>query len=125
MKIIWACFAGIAASGLLVCFLGNLQPWIFALCILPASIAGSCNRPPSTNLMLEQQSGDTGAVSSLMGCTGLLMGSLGITLISFPWGNTIIALGAIVFCVGAISLLAWPFVVRQIIRGPGPRIVEL
>ena len=30
----------IAASGLLVCFLGNLQPWIFALCILPASAAG-------------------------------------------------------------------------------------
>jgi DHA1 family bicyclomycin/chloramphenicol resistance-like MFS transporter len=123
--IIRACFATIAASGLLVCILGNMQPWIFALCVLPASIAGSCNRPPSTNMMLEQQKGDTGAVSSLMGCTGLLMGSLGIQLISMPWGNTIIALGIITFSIGVTSLIAWPFVIKQIIRLPGPNSIEL
>jgi MFS transporter, DHA1 family, multidrug resistance protein len=114
VSIIRAGFAAIAASGMLVCLLGNLQPWIFALCILPASIAGSCIRPPSTNMMLEQQTGDTGAVSSLMGCTGLLMGSLGIQLISLPWGNAIIALGVITFGIGLVSLLAWPFVLKQI-----------
>ncbi len=124
-NIVRACFATIAGSGLLVFFLGNLQPWIFALCILPASIAGSCNRPPSTNMMLEQQKGDTGAVSSLMGCTGLLMGSLGIQLISLPWGNTIVALGIIMFSIPFISLLAWPFVLKQIIRLPGPNSPKL
>jgi MFS transporter, DHA1 family, multidrug resistance protein len=71
-------------------------------------------------MMLEQQKGDTGAVSSLMSCTGLLMGSLGMQLISLPWGNTIIALGIITFSIGFISLLAWPFVLKQIIRIPGP-----
>jgi DHA1 family bicyclomycin/chloramphenicol resistance-like MFS transporter len=123
-SIIRVCFATIAASGLLVCILGNIQPWIFALCILPASIASSCNRPPSTNMMLEQQKGDTGAVSSLMGCTGLLMGSLGIQLISLPWGNTIIALGIITFSVAVISLIAWPFVIKQTIRLPDPNSPE-
>ena len=123
--IIQAGFVIIAASGLLVCTLGNLKPWIFALCILPALSASSCLRPPSANLMLEQQKGDTGAVSSLMGCTGLLMGSLGIQLISMPWGNTIIALGIITFSIAVVSLLAWPFVLKQIIRLPGPNSPEL
>ena len=119
-KIILASLIAIAASGLLVCLLGNLQPWVFALCILPASTAGSCLRPPSANMMLEQQKGDTGAVSSLMGCTGLLMGSLGMQLISMPWGNMIIALGIMTFCTAAFSLIAWPFVIPHITRLPGP-----
>jgi len=125
MKIIAACFATIASSGILVCILGNLQPWIFALCILPASVAGSCLRPPSTNLMLEQQQGDTGAVSSLMGCGGLLMGSVGIQLISLPWGNMIITLGIITFSIALISLIAWPFVIKQITHLPIPKSLDL
>jgi DHA1 family bicyclomycin/chloramphenicol resistance-like MFS transporter len=120
-NIIRVCFVIIAASGLLVCFLGNLQPWVFALCILPASAAGSCLRPPAANMMLEQQKGDTGAVSSLMGCTGLLMGSLGMQLISLPWGNMIIALGIMTFSTAAVSLVAWPFAITQVIRLPGPK----
>ncbi|MEI7845285.1 MAG: multidrug effflux MFS transporter [Chloroflexota bacterium] len=118
--IIRACYLIIAASGLLVCFLGNLQPWVFALCILPASAAGSCLRPPAANMMLEQQKGDSGAVSSLMGSIGLLMGSLGMQLIALPWGNMIMALGIMTFSTAAVSLLAWPFVIKQVIRLPGP-----
>ena len=116
--IIWACLVMIAASGLLVCLLGNLQPWVFALCILPASTARSCFGPPSAHMMLEQQKGDTGAVSSLMSCTGLLMGSLGMQLISLPWGNTIIALGIMTLATSTVSLIAWPFVLTKIIRLP-------
>ncbi len=110
----------VATSGLLVSIFGNLQPWIFALSLLPATIAGSCIRPPSTNMMLEQQKGDTGAVSSLMDCTGLLMGSLGMQLISLPWHNTILALGIMTFSTAVISLLAWPFVLKHVVRLPGP-----
>jgi DHA1 family bicyclomycin/chloramphenicol resistance-like MFS transporter len=124
-KIIRTCFFLIATSGLLVCFLGNLQPWVFALCILPASTAGSCLRPPAANMMLEQQKGDTGAVSSLMGCTGLLMGSLGMQLISLPWGNTIIALGIMTFGTAAVSLIAWPFMITRVARLPGPTALNL
>ncbi len=119
-SIIWSCFITTAAGGLLVCIFGNLQPWIFALCLLPATMAGSCIRPPSTNMMLEQQKGDTGVVSSLMGCTGLLMGSLGMQLISLPWSNTILTLGIMTFGTAALSLLAWPFVLKHIVRLPGP-----
>ena len=123
-NIILTCLIAIGVSGLLVCFLGNLQPWIFALCILPASTAGSCIRPPAANMMLEQQKGDTGAVSSLMGCTGLLMGSLGLQLISMPWGNMIIALGIMTFATAAVTLIAWPFVITRVTRLPGPGAAE-
>ena len=122
VNIIWGCFFTLAASGLLVCILGNLQPWIFAVCILLASTTVNCIRPPSANMMLEQQKGDTGAVSSLMGCTSLLMGSLGIQLISLPWDNTIIALGIMIFGIAVISLLAWPFVLKQISQLPSPEL---
>lgn len=125
LNIIWACFATIATSGLLVSILGNLQPWIFALCILPGATANSCMRPPSTNLMLEQHEGDTGTLSSLMGCTGLLMGSFGIQLISIQWSNRIIALGTIMLVVAFISLLAWPLAIRQIHPLTKPKSLEL
>jgi len=119
-RIILGCYVATLISGLLVFFLGSREPWVFALCILPASIAGSCIRPGSANMMLEQQKGDTGSVSSLMGCTGLLMGSLGLQLISGPWSSTIIALGVMTFLTAAIALIAWPFVIRRAVRLPEP-----
>ena len=119
-KIILACYVSTLASGLLVFFLGSSQPWVFALCILPASIAGSCIRPGSANMMLEQQQGDTGSVSSLMGCAGLLMGSLGLQVISMPWSSTIVALGVMTITTATISLIAWPFVISRAVRLRGP-----
>ncbi len=118
--IIRACFLVTLASGVLVVSLGNLAPYIFALGILPSSIAGSIIRPPSTNLMLEQQSGDTGSMVSVIGCVNLLMGALGMTLISLPWGNTIVALGVMIVLTSAASLLTWPIVIKQAVRLPHP-----
>ncbi len=120
--IIKACFMSIATAGVLIALFGNLQPWVMALCILPSSIAGSCMRAPAANLMLEQQQGDTGSVSSLIGCTGLLMGSLGMTLISLDWSNTIVTLGVMTFATAATSLLMWPFVIKRAVRLPGPNL---
>lgn len=123
-SIIRACFAVTFLSGLLVCLLGSGQPWLFALCILPALTAGSCLRPGAANMMLEQQKGDTGAVSSLMNCAGLLMGSLGMQLISLPWNSTIVALGVMTFTAAAISLIAWPLALARVVRLPGPGLRE-
>jgi MFS transporter, DHA1 family, multidrug resistance protein len=116
--IIRASFLISLASGGLMILFGNLAPYIFMLCILPSSIAGSVIRPPSANLMLEQQKGDTGSLVSVMGCTGMLMGSLGMTLISLPWGNTIIALGIMTLLTALTSTLAWPLVIKHAIRLP-------
>ena len=64
-------------------------------------------RPPSTNLMLEQQARDTGSAVSLMTCSGILMGSVGMLLISFDWGNRIAALGMLQFIIGLTCGLLW------------------
>jgi DHA1 family bicyclomycin/chloramphenicol resistance-like MFS transporter len=116
--IIRVCFVVIMASGVLMILFGNLAPYIFALCILPSSIAGSIIRPPAANLMLEQQLKDTGSLVSLMGCTNLLMGSLGMTLISLPWSNTIIALGTMTLLTALTSTLAWSLVIKHAVRLP-------
>ena len=118
--IIRVCFLISLASGGLIILFGNLAPYIFALCLLPSSIAGSILRPPSANLMLEQQKGDTGSLVSVMGCTGMLMGSLGMTLISLPWGNTVIALGTMTVLTALTSTLAWPLVIKRAVRLPHP-----
>ena len=116
--IIRVCYMVIAIGGVLVCLLGNLQPWIFALCMLPVSTAGSCFRSPATNMLLEQQKRDSGAVSSLMGCTAMLMGSLGTQIISQPWNNMILALGIMIISTASIALISWPFVITRVIRLP-------
>jgi hypothetical protein len=60
-----------------------------------------------------------------MGCTGLLMGALGMQIISLPWGNMILALGVMTFTTAALSLLAWPFVIPHVTRLPGPNALNM
>lgn len=106
-SIIIAGFISTFLGGLLVYHLGSLQPWIFALCLFPATIMGSCIRTPGANLMLEQQEEDTGSASALMSCFGILMGSIGMTVISQEWGDTIRILGLMNILVGVLCLGLW------------------
>ena len=106
-SIIIAGFISTFLGGLLVYHLGSLQPWIFALCLFPATTMGSCIRTPGANLMLEQQEEDTGSASALMSCFGILMGSMGMTVISQEWGDTIRILGLMNILVGVLCLCLW------------------
>jgi DHA1 family bicyclomycin/chloramphenicol resistance-like MFS transporter len=67
----------------------------------------SCVRTPGANLMLEQQEEDTGSASALMSCFGIFMGSVGMTIISLPWSNTIQVLGAMNILTGLTCLALW------------------
>ena len=106
-SIIIACFAVVSASGLLISSLGGLQPWILAIVLLPATICASCVRTPGANLMLEQQREDTGSAAALMGCFGILMGSVGMTIISLNWSNTILVLGMMNILIGLLCMALW------------------
>jgi hypothetical protein len=53
------------------------------------------------------------------------MGSLGMQLISLPWGNTIMALGVMTFSTAAVSLIVWPVVIPRVTRLPGPPALNL
>ncbi len=100
-------FAAISASGILIALLGSIRPQIFALVLLPATIMSSCIRTPGANLMLEQQDEDTGSASALMSCFGILMGSVGMTIISLPWSNTIRVLGMMNILTGLTCSVLW------------------
>lgn len=106
-SIIIAGFASTFLGGLLIYLLGSLQPWMFAACLFPATIMGSCIRTPGTNLMLEQQEEDTGSAAALMSCFGILMGSMGMGIISLEWSNTIRILGSMNILVGLACLGLW------------------
>lgn len=106
-SIIIACFAVISASGLLISFFGGFQPWILTMVLLPATISASCVRTPGTNLMLEQQRGDTGSAAALMSCFGIFMGSIGMTIISLNWSNTILVLGMMNILIGLACVALW------------------
>ena len=100
------CFSVISASGLLISLLGGIHPWILTLALLPATICTSVMRTPGANLMLEQQRENTGSASSLMSCFGIFMGSIGMTVISLDWSNTILVLGMLNLLIG---LLCGPY----------------
>jgi len=106
-SIIKACFTIISVSGFLIALTGSLQPMIFALVLLPATVMASCVRTPGANLMLEQQQEDTGSASALMSCFGIFMGSVGMTIISLPWSNTIQVLGEMNILTGLTCLTLW------------------
>ncbi len=106
-SIIFTCFAAVSASGLLISCFGGFRPWILILVLLPATICASCVRTPGTNLMLEQQRGDTGSAAALMSCFGVFMGSIGMTIISLNWSDTILVLGAMNVLMGLMAGALW------------------
>ena len=106
-SIIIACFTMITVSGYLLFSLGSINPWLFAITLIPATMSMSTLRPPSANLLLEQQQEDTGTVSSLISFFTILIGSLGMLLISLEWGNIVSALGMMHLITGLGCGLLW------------------
>jgi DHA1 family bicyclomycin/chloramphenicol resistance-like MFS transporter len=106
-------FVVMILSGLLICLFGDYSPWLFAVVLLPATIITSALRPPSTYLMMEQQNGDTGSVSSLINCFGIALGSIGILIVSFDWSNLMAVVGALHLILGLVCGGAWLYISRQ------------
>ena len=106
-SIIMAGFAAVSAGGLLVYLFGDGQPWAFALSLFPSTLMGSCIRTPGTNLMLEQQREDTGSSAALMSCAAMIVGSLGMAVISHDGNDTIRVLGAMNILAGLACLGLW------------------
>ena len=64
-------------------------------------------RPFSSNLLLDQQEGDAGSTASIINTMFTVLGSIGMSIASIPWGNTIIGLGEMIAVFSAISLVVW------------------
>jgi MFS transporter, DHA1 family, multidrug resistance protein len=110
--IITACYVALALSGILVIFVGPLSPYFFATTIMLSTLAVTTMRPPSANLMLEQQEGDTGSASSLINFFGMIMGSIGMILISIGSGHLILFIGLMQIIIGSLGFISW-FMVKN------------
>ncbi|KLU66534.1 bicyclomycin resistance protein [Desulfosporosinus acididurans] len=105
--IINTCFALTIISGLLISLVGSYSPPLFAVTLVLSTVSGSAMRPPSAFLMLEQQQGDTGSVSSLMGSFATVMGSVGMGIVSLSSNNQIAVIGVLNIILGLICGAVW------------------
>ncbi|MDO0825101.1 multidrug effflux MFS transporter [Desulfosporosinus nitroreducens] len=110
VKPVWlitASFVIACISGAFISTIGIHGPWLFTLALIPATLAGSITRPPSANLMMEQQRGDTGAVVSLMTFAFTVFGSIGMIIISLDWENRVLVMGLMYIVFAVASLAVW------------------
>lgn len=101
------CFALGLLSGILIMSVGKLSPIIFVVSFMIMSVTFTATRPFSTNLLFEQQKGDTGSASSLINTLFTVLGSIGMSVASMPWGNMIVALGIIITIFSCVPLIGW------------------
>lgn len=106
-NVITAGFILLALCGIILNIERDLSPMGFALTMVISTVAVSMMRPPTANLLLSQQEGDTGSAASLINFSGMLMGALGMFLISLETGNLIASIGLMQVVVGLICGTLW------------------
>lgn len=77
-------------------------------------------RVPGTNLMLEQQAGDTGSAAALIHFVSMLMGAAGVQIVTGHDGDLTRTLGLLFVGVGTTCTTLWlvvrhrPFVAHKL-----------
>lgn len=111
-KFAYICFIGYVICGAMLMLAGHWAPILFWIGFAPFSLLGTISRPFSTNIMLEQQSGDTGSASSLINGVATIFGSVGMVCASM-WSNIIFGLGFMIFAAGAVSIIGWSLLLHS------------
>lgn len=111
-KFALTCFALYAICGIFIVVLGGNAPFLFWLGFAPFSLVGTITRPFGTNIMLDQQSGDTGSASSLINGVATVLGSVGM-MCAAMWGNIVAGLGIMICLTGIVSILGWLLLMRS------------
>lgn len=107
-KVFTLLFFGISTlSGVLVMTIGTVAPILFLLSFVLMSLSVAAIRPFSTNLLLEQQKSDIGSASSLINTLFTVLGTIGMTIASLPWGNIVVGLGVLITIFSALALVSW------------------
>ncbi|MGP9497116.1 hypothetical protein ACT3RM_18125, partial [Pseudoalteromonas sp. AOP7-A1-14] len=106
-KIITTCFILLTLCGVLTLNIGHLSPWIFAAIAAPATLMVIITRVPGTNLMLEQQTTDTGSAVAVIQFFSMIAGATGMMLVSIRPDALISDLGIIQLSIGALVLALW------------------
>lgn len=109
-NIILGCFTVLILGGIAMLFVGSLSPWIFAALAAVLTIAVIIVRVPGANLMLEQQSRDTGSAAALIQFCGTIMGATGIQIVSANSHDLIRNYAILLIVIGTICTVLWTMV---------------
>ncbi|WP_411681001.1 multidrug effflux MFS transporter [Clostridium thailandense] len=102
-----ACFGLALLSGVLVISVGTLSPIAFLSSFVIMSLTCTAIRPFSTNILFEQQKGDTGSASSVINTLFTVLGSIGMAIASMPWSNIVVGLGILITIFSLAPLIGW------------------
>lgn len=113
MSIITGGFVMSLVSAALLLWIGGRHPMFLLFSIAIGMLSFSLQRPPSMQLMLEQQERDSGSASSLIGSLVMFVGSSGLYLVSLEWENRIFVLGMMLGVTSICSFLLWLYTKRH------------
>ena len=99
--------AAAALSGVAMLLAGELSPVLFCLTFLVFALTEACIRPYSTNILLSQQEGDTGAASSLINFAHTAIGCVGMLLAVLPWSSYVQGIGVLIVASMAFAGIGW------------------
>ncbi len=107
------------AAGFALMAFGGISEYTFCGLFLLFILAESCARPYSTNILLNQHDGETGAASSVINFTHTVFGCFGMLLAVLPWPNYMFGVGAIIVISTAIAFVFWAFILKGtvVVRG--------
>ncbi len=114
--IVAGCFGVNILSGVLILLVGGRGPWAFTLALMPFAVSISCIRPPATYLMLDQHEHDAGSASALMGSSHMIMGSIGMVIVSLQWGDRVQMIGLLYVAIGLLCGALWLRVAVPLLR---------
>lgn len=112
-KIISGVMAISLAAGIGLLLLGEISPFAFLILFGFYALMGSVSRPFTTNILLEQQDGDTGSASSLINFVCNISGSLGMLAATLPWPSYIFGLGAMITLTTLLATILWIAMLRS------------
>ncbi|NOR31855.1 MAG: Bcr/CflA family efflux MFS transporter [Sulfitobacter sp.] len=121
-SIILACFGILILGGISMLFVGSMSPWAFAAIAAACTVAVIIVRVPGANLLLEQQSRDTGSAAALIQFSVTLMGAAGIQIVSASSDNLIRNYAILLVAVGTCCAIMWtlvrhrPFVAEKVVQ---------
>lgn len=102
-----------SAAAVAMFVFGRLSPVAFLCTMIPFSIAGSYTRPYSTNILLDQIRGDTGAASSLLNFTHFIFGAMGMIIGSLPWSGYVKGIAVTMGIFMLLSAACWLLVLKN------------
>lgn len=109
-NLILICFTLLVVSGTAMLFVGRTSPWIFAALAAFSTVSVILVRVPGANLLLEQQSRDTGSAAALIQFCATIAGATGIQIVAANSHDLIRNYGILMIVIGTICTVLWTIV---------------